>query len=205
MTDFVLAYRLGAKLRDLDTFQYHPSGLAYPLHLAGTLITEGIRSAGGYLLNAQSERFIDELKPRDHVAAAIIRECREGRGIDAGDGTCGVWLDTPGLELRNPGMIEAKFPKLLHLGTKCGIDPRTQPMLIHPTLHYQKWRGRHQQRRCQHSPGAVLRRRSLWWRTRPQPTDGEFSAGYHQLRTQGWDSSSEARAYLCAEPDESIH
>ncbi|ESQ16626.1 MAG TPA: FAD-binding protein [Chromatiaceae bacterium] len=133
----VLAYRLGAKLRDLDTFQYHPSGLAYPLHLAGTLITEGIRSAGGYLLNAQSERFIDELKPRDHVAAAIIRECREGRGIDAGDGTCGVWLDTPGLELRNPGMIEAKFPKLLHLGTKCGIDPRTQPMLIHPTLHYQ--------------------------------------------------------------------
>ena len=133
----VLAYRLGAKLRDLDTFQYHPSGLAYPLHLGGTLITEGIRSAGGYLLNANNERFIDELKPRDAVAAAIIRECLEGRGIDAGDGTCGIWLDTPGLELRNPGIIEAQFPKLLHLGTKCGIDPRVQPMLIHPTLHYQ--------------------------------------------------------------------
>ena len=133
----VLAYRLGAKLRDLDTFQYHPSGLAYPLHLAGTLITEGIRSAGGYLLNAANERFIDELKPRDTVAAAIIRECLEGRGIDAGDGTCGVWLDTPGLELRQPGIIESDFPKLLHLGTKCGIDPRQQPLLIHPTLHYQ--------------------------------------------------------------------
>ncbi|MGB5834709.1 MAG: FAD-dependent oxidoreductase [Thiohalocapsa sp.] len=133
----VLAYRLGAKLRDLDTFQYHPSGLAYPLHLAGTLITEGVRSAGAYLLNANNERFVDELKARDNVAAAIIRECAEGRGIDAGDGSCGVWLDTPSVELRNPGVIEKRFPKLLHLGTKCGIDPRRQPMLIHPTLHYQ--------------------------------------------------------------------
>lgn len=133
----VLAYRLGAKLRDVDTFQYHPSGLAYPLHLTGTLITEGVRSAGAYLLNADCERFVDELKARDHVAAAIIRECLEGRGVDAGDGTCGIWLDTPGLELRNPGIIAASFPKLLHLGTKCGVDPRAQPMLIHPTLHYQ--------------------------------------------------------------------
>ena len=133
----VLAYRLGAKLRDLDTFQYHPSGLAFPQHLAGTLITEGVRSAGAYLLNAAGGRFIDELKPRDNVAAAIIRECAEGRGVDVGDGTYGIWLDTPSVELRNPGIMEQRFPKLLHLGTKCGIDPREQPMLIHPTLHYQ--------------------------------------------------------------------
>ncbi len=133
----VLAYRLGARLRDLDTFQYHPSGLAYPPHLAGTLITEGLRSAGAYLLNAAGERFIDELKERDQIAAAIIRECAEGRGIDAGHGQCGVWLDTPSVERRRPGVIERRFPKLLHLGTKCGIDPREQPMLIYPTLHYQ--------------------------------------------------------------------
>lgn len=133
----VLAYRLGAQLRDLDIFQYHPSGLAYPPHLAGTLITEGVRSAGAYLLNAGGERFIDELKPRDYVASAIIRECAEGRGVYAGDGKSGVWLDTPSIELREPGIIEKRFPKLLHLGTKCGIDPRKQPMLIYPTLHYQ--------------------------------------------------------------------
>ncbi|OGT89356.1 MAG: L-aspartate oxidase [Gammaproteobacteria bacterium RIFOXYA12_FULL_61_12] len=150
----VLAYRAGARLRDLDIFQYHPSGLAYPPHLAGTLITEGVRSAGAYLLNAAGERFIDELKPRDYVAAAIIRECAEGRGVYAGDGQgrpsvaggrtpgatdgkCGVWLDTPSIELRQPGIIEKRFPKLLHLGTKCGIDPRKQPPLIYPTLHYQ--------------------------------------------------------------------
>ncbi|MFV2015141.1 MAG: FAD-dependent oxidoreductase, partial [Candidatus Heimdallarchaeota archaeon] len=69
----VLAYRLGAKLRDLDSFQYHPSGLAYPQHLSGTLITEGVRSAGAYLINANGDRFVDELMPRDKVSSAIMR------------------------------------------------------------------------------------------------------------------------------------
>jgi len=133
----VLAYRLGAKLRDLDSFQYHPSGLAHPQHLAGTLITEGVRSAGAYLLNGRGERFVDELQPRDYVAAAIIRECAEGRGVRVDNGACGVWLDTPGVELRNPGLFKKRFPKLIQLGKKCGIDPRRQPLLIYPTLHYQ--------------------------------------------------------------------
>ncbi len=133
----VLAYRLGAKLRDLDSFQYHPTGIAWPQHLAGSLITEGVRSAGTWLLNARGERFIDELKPRDVVAAAIMRECAEGRGISTGEGQGGVWLDTPGLELRNPGTLQQRFPKLLQLGKKAGIDPAKSPMLIYPTLHYQ--------------------------------------------------------------------
>lgn len=133
----VMAYRLGAKLRDLDSFQYHPSGLAYPQHMAGTLITEGIRSAGAYLLNASGKRFVDELMPRDHVAAAIIRECREGRGIRVSDDGIGVWLDTPGLELRNPGILGSRFPKLLQLARKAELDPTRQPLLIYPTLHYQ--------------------------------------------------------------------
>ncbi|MDH5784939.1 MAG: FAD-binding protein [Chromatiales bacterium] len=133
----VLAYRLGAKLRDLDSFQYHPTGLAHPHHLAGTLITEGVRSAGTWLLNGNGERFVDELKPRDVVAAAILKECAEGRGIHTNDGAQGVWLDTPGLELRNPGILKQRFPKLLNLGKKAGIDPHTSPLLIYPTLHYQ--------------------------------------------------------------------
>ncbi|MFO7593170.1 MAG: FAD-binding protein, partial [Pseudomonadota bacterium] len=134
----ILAYRLGAKLRDLDSFQYHPTGLAYPQHLAGTLITEGVRSAGTWLLNGHGERFIDELKPRDVVASAILRECAEGRGVrvDGNEG-CGVWLDTPGLELRNPGILHKRFPKLINLGKKAGIDPSQSPLLIYPTLHYQ--------------------------------------------------------------------
>ena len=133
----VLAYRLGAKLRDLDSFQYHPTGLAYPHHLAGTLITEGVRSSGTWLLNGKGERFINELQPRDVVAAAILRECAEGRGVRVDDDTVGVWLDTPGLELHNPGILKKRFPKLQQLGRKCGIDPATTPWLIYPTLHYQ--------------------------------------------------------------------
>ncbi len=133
----VLAYRLGANLRDMDSFQYHPTGLAHPHHMAGSLITEGIRSAGAYLLNAKGERFVDELKTRDHVSSAILRECAEGRGIQASDGAFGVWLDTPRVELQNPGLLAAEFPKLVNLGKKCGIDPTKTPLLVYPTLHYQ--------------------------------------------------------------------
>ncbi len=133
----VLAYRMGAKLRDLDSFQYHPTGLAYPFHLAGSLITEGVRSCGTYLLNGNGERFVDELSTRDIVAAAIIRECREGRGIVTEDGHQGVWLDTPGLEARQPGILQQRFPKLMHLGEKAEINPTKTPLLIYPTLHYQ--------------------------------------------------------------------
>lgn len=133
----VLAYRMGAQLRDLDSFQYHPTGLAHPYHLAGTLITEGVRSNGAYLLNGNGERFVDELQPRDIVAAAIIRECQEGRGIVTEDNQVGVWLDTPGLNLRHPGIIEKRFPKLMQLGRKAEVDLTQKPMLIYPTLHYQ--------------------------------------------------------------------
>lgn len=132
----VLAYRLGAKLRDLDSFQYHPTGLAYPQHLSGTLITEGVRSSGAHMINALGERFVDELKPRDIVAAAILRECEEGRGIKV-DGVQGVWLDTPGLEARKPAILKKRFPKLVQLGLKSNIDLSKTPMLIYPTLHYQ--------------------------------------------------------------------
>jgi succinate dehydrogenase / fumarate reductase flavoprotein subunit/L-aspartate oxidase len=133
----VLAYRLGAKMLNLDSFQYHPTGLSYPHHLAGFLITEGIRSAGAYLLNGAGERFVDELKTRDHVSSAILKECAEGRAIQADDDTMGVWLDTPGLEIRSPGILSQRFPKLVQLSKKCEIDPAKTPLLVYPTLHYQ--------------------------------------------------------------------
>lgn len=132
-----LSYRLGAKLCDLDSFQYHPTGLAYPDHLGGTLITEGVRSAGTWLLNSHGDRFCNELGQRDQVAAAILRECQQGRGVITPQGGAGVWLDTPGLEQRHPGILALRFPKLLHLGRRGNIDPAKQPLLVHPTLHYQ--------------------------------------------------------------------
>ncbi|SFC55963.1 succinate dehydrogenase / fumarate reductase flavoprotein subunit [Cupriavidus sp. OV038] len=132
----VLAYRIGAHLRELDSFQYHPTGIAYPAHLAGGLISEAARSAGAKLINGEGERFVDELKPRDVVASAILRECAQGRGIDR-DGQTGVFLDTPTLEMENPGILAKRLVTLRHLARKCGHDAALEPFLVYPTLHYQ--------------------------------------------------------------------
>ncbi|OLL31106.1 L-aspartate oxidase [Burkholderia sp. SRS-W-2-2016] len=132
----VLAYRLGARLRELDSFQYHPTGIAWPPRLAGGLISEAARSAGATLINGEGERFVDELQPRDVVASAILRECAQGRGI-VRDGQAGVFLDTPTLELANPGILAQRLVTLRHLAHKCGIDPAREPFLVYPTLHYQ--------------------------------------------------------------------
>lgn len=132
----VLAYRLGARLRELDSFQYHPTGIAFPAHLAGGLVSEAARSAGARLINGAGERFVDELAPRDVVASAILRECAEGRGIDR-DGQVGVFLDTPTLELQQPGILDQRLVTLRHLAKKCGHDPALEPFLVRPTLHYQ--------------------------------------------------------------------
>ena len=132
----VLAYRIGARLRELDSFQYHPTGIAYPSHLAGGLISEAARSSGAKLLNGEGERFVDELKPRDVVASAILRECAQGRGVER-NGRVGVFLDTPTLEMENPGILARQLVTLTHLAHKCGIDAAKEPFLVYPTLHYQ--------------------------------------------------------------------
>ncbi|EFH13524.1 FAD-binding protein [Teichococcus cervicalis] len=132
----VLAYRLGAKLRDLDSFQYHPTGVAHPAHLAGGLISEAVRSAGAWLVNGEGQRFVDELSPRDIVAAAILREIAAGRGI-VQEGQRGVFLDTPSLLAREPQLLETRLIGLKHLAHKCALDPRERPFLVAPTLHYQ--------------------------------------------------------------------
>ena len=132
----VLAYRLGARLREMESFQYHPTGIAWPPHLAGTLISEAARAAGGLLFNGEGRRFVDELAPRDVVAAAILREIEEGRAVER-DGCAGVLLDTPGLEAANPGILEKRLVTLTHLAGRSGFDPRREPFLLRPTLHYQ--------------------------------------------------------------------
>jgi len=133
-----LAYRMGAKLAHIDTFQYHPSGAVYPEQLIGALVTEGIRSDGGQLVNAQGERFVNELDTRDVVSSSIIRECEEGRGIRTMAGRVGVWLDTPLLDAEHgAGTVEKHFPAMMLQFERFGIDISKDPVLIYPTLHYQ--------------------------------------------------------------------
>ncbi len=93
-------------------------------------VSEATRSAGATSVNGLGERFVDELKPRDQVAAAIIRECEEGRGVVSGAGHRGVFLDTPALELREPGIIAKQFVSVIKLAKKCGHDPARLPFLV---------------------------------------------------------------------------
>ncbi len=134
----VLAYRAGAKLEGLDSFQYHPTGIVYPDHMVGVLVTEAIRSLGAHLVNSKGKRFINELETRDVVSAAMIKECEEGRGIVAPSGRVGVWLDTPVItEKRGKGFLREKFPALYRMFRRIKIDIENQPLLVYPTLHYQ--------------------------------------------------------------------
>lgn len=132
----VLAYRIGAKLREIDSYQYHPTGVAWPSFRLGGLISEAARSAGAYLVNGEGKRFVDELLPRDIVSSAILKECAEGRGVER-EGNLGVFLDIPDLEKRNPGILKERLVSLGHLGKQCNIDLTKEPVMVRPTLHYQ--------------------------------------------------------------------
>src|SRR5229473_3366602 len=121
-----------------DTFQYHPTGAVHPEQLVGALVTEGIRSEGGHLVNAKGERFVNELDTRDVVSSSIIRECEEGRGVRTVTGRIGVWLDTPLLDVESgPGTLEKHFPAMVRQYKRYGLDITKDPVLIYPTLHYQ--------------------------------------------------------------------
>ena len=143
-----MAYRMGARLMHIDTFQYHPSGAVYPEQLIGALVTEGIRSEGGHLVNARGERFVNELDTRDVVSSSIIRECEEGRGIRTMAGRVGVWLDTPLLEAeQGPGTLDKHFPAMVLQYERFGIRhfERPGPDLSHAALS--KWWGEDRRQR----------------------------------------------------------
>jgi succinate dehydrogenase/fumarate reductase flavoprotein subunit len=135
----VLAYRAGAKLRDTDTVQYHPTGAAFPPQIIGLLLTEKLRSMGAQPVNKDGEAFVFPLEPRDVEAASFIRECYvRNKGILTPTGMRGIWLDTPLIEAKNgEGTIDKAFPGMKRMFERFDIDMRTDPVLVFPTLHYQ--------------------------------------------------------------------
>ena len=133
-----LAYRAGARLTLQDTFQYHPTGAIYPEPMAGILVTEAIRSVGAQLVNLNGDRFINEMETRDAVAAAVIRECAEGRGVETPAGRKGVWLDMPLVDIiSGEGTLAQRFPNMARQFSRYKIDISKEPVLVYPTLHYQ--------------------------------------------------------------------
>jgi succinate dehydrogenase / fumarate reductase flavoprotein subunit len=135
----VLAYRVGAKLRDMDSVQYHPTGVAYPEALVGQLVTEKVRGMGAMPVNCDGEAFVYPLEPRDVESAAFIRECYgRGKGVETPTGMRGVWLDSPMIEeIHGKGTIKKNLAAMWRMMSRFGIDMTKDPILVFPTLHYQ--------------------------------------------------------------------
>jgi succinate dehydrogenase / fumarate reductase flavoprotein subunit len=127
------AYRIGARLQDMEMVQYHPTTLAGN----GLLITEGARGEGAWLLNAEGERFMEkyapnklELASRDVVSRAEQTEINEGRGFP--DGT--VALDITKVPRKRT--LEA-LREIVNIGRDfAGVDITREPIHIRPGNHY---------------------------------------------------------------------
>jgi succinate dehydrogenase / fumarate reductase flavoprotein subunit len=130
---------VGAKLRDTDTVQYHPTGAVFPQQIIGHLLTEKLRGMGAQPVNIDGEAFVYPLEPRDVEASSFIRECYvNGKGVETPTGMLGVWLDTPLIDIKNgEGTIDREFPGMVRMYEKFDIDIRKDPVLVFPSLHYQ--------------------------------------------------------------------
>ncbi|MFL6093899.1 MAG: fumarate reductase (quinol) flavoprotein subunit [Blastococcus sp.] len=140
-----LAYRAGAPLKDMEFVQYHPTGLPF----TGILITEAARAEGGWLLNKDGYRYLQdydlgkpsltpelrsmELGPRDRLSQAFVHEVEKGRTADSPYGPI-VHLD-----LRHLGekLIDTKLPFVRELCLKYErIDPVHELVPVRPVVHY---------------------------------------------------------------------
>ena len=132
-----LALRAGASLRDMEMVQFHPTGLIVPNSLmTGALLEEGLRGAGGRLLNGYGERFMERYDParlerstRDLVARASFTEVLEGRGTPNG----GVWIDVSHL---GADLVERSFKGMVKRCRDFGRDLARQPVEVGPTTHF---------------------------------------------------------------------
>src|SRR5215831_5437991 len=140
-----LAFRAGAPLKDMEFVQYHPTGLPF----TGILITEAARAEGGYMLNKDGYRYLQdynlgtpepkpvlrsmELGPRDRLSQAFVKEEQKGRTTQTPYGSV-VHLD-----LRHLGehVINTKLPFVRELCLKYqNLDPVRQLVPVRPVVHY---------------------------------------------------------------------
>ncbi|HZO39800.1 MAG TPA: FAD-binding protein [Methylomirabilota bacterium] len=132
-----LAYRAGLPLRDMEMIQFHPTGLVIPDSLmTGALLEEGLRGAGGYLLNGRGERYMERYDPkrmerstRDLVSRASFLEVTEGRGTPNG----GVWIDVSHLGAE---VVERNFRGMVRRCRDFGRDLARGPVEVGPTTHF---------------------------------------------------------------------
>jgi len=132
-----MALRAGLSLRDMEMVQFHPTGLlAGPdTRMTGTVLEEGLRGAGGYLLNGNHERFMHNVDPRgeratrDVVSRGIFAEMRAGRTTPNG----GVYIQMSHL---GPDKVRKQFKGMVERCADCGFDLAGGLVEVVPTAHY---------------------------------------------------------------------
>lgn len=132
-----MALRYGLKLRDMEMVQFHPTGLlgGPDTRMTGTVLEEGLRGAGGYLLNGSNERFMSnydsrgERATRDVVSRGIYAEMRAGRTSPMG----GVYIQMSHL---GPEKVAKMFPGMVQRCADCGFDLAGGKVEVVPTAHY---------------------------------------------------------------------
>ena len=130
-----MVLRAGLPLQDMEFVQFHPTGI----YGVGTLITEGVRGEGGFLVNGEGERFMERYAPnakdlasRDVVSRSMEIEINEGRG--AGKEKDHIYLHLDHLDQK---VIDSRLPGISEAAkTFANIDVSKQPIPVVPTVHY---------------------------------------------------------------------
>src|SRR6188472_3358595 len=132
-----MALRAGLPLRDMEMVQFHPTGLlaGSDTRMTGTVLEEGLRGAGGYLLDGNGRRFMENYDPRDEratrdiVSRAIFAEMRAGRTTPNG----GVYISMAHL---GPDNVRRQFKGMVERCADCGFDLAAGRVEVVPTAHY---------------------------------------------------------------------
>jgi len=132
-----MALRAGLALRDMEMVQFHPTGLLAGPHtrMTGTVLEEGLRGSGGYLLNGAKERFMPSYDPlaeratRDLVSRAMVSEMRKGAVTPNG----GLYISMAHL---GPEKVAQQFKGMVERCADCGFDLAGGLVEVVPTAHY---------------------------------------------------------------------